>query len=68
MASLSSRTFVVTSPENGRILHRTARRVVLSADVAKAAKLTTGDVVAIHGAQAGLPPVNLNELNRKTIL
>lgn len=68
MASLATRTFIVTSPENGRIPHRTARRVVLNADVVKTAKLTTGDVVAIYGAQAGLPPVNLDRLTESTAL
>ncbi|KAG6853114.1 hypothetical protein C0991_006804 [Blastosporella zonata] len=47
MASISSRTYVVESDDSPGPSSRAARRVIFHADVLKAAKLCTGDIVAL---------------------
>lgn len=54
MASISSKTFTVESDDTSEESSRAARRVIFHADVLKAAKICTGDIVALVNG------VNLN--------
>lgn len=47
MASISSRKFSAFSAGDSEFTFRSGRRVIINSDVLKAAKLCTGDVVAL---------------------
>lgn len=51
--SLAARTFVVAVTDISEPVSRASRRVIISADVLKSAKILAGDVVALSEADKG---------------
>jgi AAA family ATPase len=47
MSLLSSKRFVVKVADSSEETARTSRRLIVNADIVKAAKLCTGDVIAL---------------------
>lgn len=47
MTSLSSKRFVVKVADSSESTARTSRRLIVNADIVKAAKLCTGDVIVL---------------------
>lgn len=60
MSSFSSKNFTAKLSDSGELPPRAARRVVINADIAKAAKLCAGDAIALaeadktQGSKVGL--------------
>lgn len=52
MASLSSKTFIVGIPNVSDSAFRAARRLIINAEVLKAAKIYAGDVLALSAPGA----------------
>lgn len=55
-----SRTFTVQLNDNSEHIPRAARRVIFNPDFLKAAKLCTGDVVALSSAENSEKKVRIN--------
>lgn len=53
MALLMAKTFKIEVHEGAENIPRAARRLIFNSDFLKAAKLCTGDIVAITGKDAG---------------
>lgn len=57
-----SRTFTVQLNDNSEHIPRAARRVIFNPDFLKAAKLCTGDVVALSSGENSAKKVGINFL------